>query len=175
ARLVARSGELPERAGEAEPLEDRLVLLARVRNPARREPVVPPGVRQLRELGDRDRRAGGPAGEPAIYVLLRPEEIHRASGEDDVVPPVRRRDEAMEKERLVVGPLVAHLDLQRLAAVGARRLDPAVRIERSADPEGIPGAVSVPPTATRLHAIGGWHDGEGVQHPQLVAGGIKDD
>ena len=93
---------------------------------------------------------GLPPAEPAGDVLFRPEEVHRASGEDDVVPPVRRRDEDVEEERLVVQALVANLDGDRLAAVGAGRLDPAVDMERGADAERVPRTVAVPPAAARL-------------------------
>src|SRR6201993_5575977 len=101
-----------------------------MRPPVWRESVAPPGVRELAELAGADRLAGLKAVlfEPSSHVLFRPEEVHRASGEDDVVPPVRGRNEAVEQERPVVRPLVSHLDLDRLATVGTRRLDPAVRL-----------------------------------------------
>src|SRR5207248_7780426 len=128
--------ELPELTGEAEPVEDRLVLLACVRAPVGRETVVPPRVREVAQRRDRDRGAGLAAGEPALDVLFRPEEVHPASGEDDVVPPVRGGDKAVEEEALVARPLAPHLDRDRLAAVGAGRLDAAVDVQRRADPEG---------------------------------------
>src|SRR5437016_10647754 len=167
--------ERPEVAGEAKALEDGHVLLTRARNPVGRKTVVPPGVRELRKLRHRDGRAGRPTAEPAGDVLLRPEEIHRASGEDDVVPPVRRGDEAVEEERLVVRALVAHLDDDRLAAVRARSLDPAVRVECRADAERVPGAVAVPPAPACLDAVRGRHDRERVEHSQLVGGRIEND
>src|SRR5438094_8898678 len=113
--------ELPEVADEAEALEDRHVLLARVRLPAGREAVVPPRERELGELRDGDRGARLARAEPAGDVLFRPEEVHRRSGEDDVVPPVPRRDEDLEEERLVARVTVPDLEGKRLAAVGARR------------------------------------------------------
>src|SRR5207237_6474830 len=133
--------QAPELARQFEPLENRRVLLARVGLPVRRDAVAPPRVRELAQLRDRDRGARRAASEPAGDVLLRPEEVHRASGEDDVVPPVRRGDEAMEEQRVVVGLLVADVDGHRLAAVGARRLDPAVDVQRGADAERVPRAV----------------------------------
>src|SRR5947207_1944647 len=71
----------PEVALEAELVEDRLVLFSRVRSPRRRETVVPPRVRELAELRDRDRGSGLASSEPACDVLFRPEEIHGASRE----------------------------------------------------------------------------------------------
>src|SRR5215467_1692681 len=44
---MRRSGEAPEAAGEPDPLENLLVLLARVWHPFGREPVAPPGLREL--------------------------------------------------------------------------------------------------------------------------------
>ena len=58
-----------------------------------------------REVGERrhwDRRAGLASVEPPCDVLLRPEEVHGTSREDDVVPPRRRRDEAVEEQVLFV-------------------------------------------------------------------------
>jgi aminopeptidase len=81
----------------------------------------------------------------------------------------------VEAERLVVEPPVAHRDRQRLAAIGTRRLDPAVGVQGGADADRVPGAVAVPPPAARLHPVGGRDDGEGVEHPQLVGSGIEDE
>ena len=74
---------------------------------------MPPGDRELGERRHGDRRARLAPCEPALDVLFRPEEVHRPSGEDDVVPPARGRDEAVEDEALVVGTSVADLDLDR--------------------------------------------------------------
>jgi hypothetical protein len=43
------------------------------------------------------------------------------------------------------------------------------------DADGVPGAVAVPPAAAGLHAVGGRHDREGIEHPQLVGGRIEND
>src|SRR5579862_1011716 len=133
--------ERPEIANETEALEDRRVLLAGVRHPVRGDAVVPPGEGELRELDDGKGRTGLTAAEPAHDVLFRPEEVHRRSGEDDVVPPSRRGHLDVEEERLVVGSAVSQLVGERLAAVGAGRLDPPVLVQRRADPERVPGAV----------------------------------
>ena len=74
--------------------------------------------RRARELGDGRDRTGLPVAEPAIDVLFRPEEIHRASGVDDVVPPLGCGDEAVEDECVVVRLSVSYLERDRLAAVG---------------------------------------------------------
>ena len=50
------------------------------------------------------------SGDPPLDVLFRPEEVHGASREDDVVPPLHSGDEAMEHERGVVWLPVADLD-----------------------------------------------------------------
>ena len=59
--------------------------------------------------------------------LFRPEEIHRASGEDDVVPPVRGGNQAMKQEALVIGPLGAYVERDRLTTIRAGGLDAAIR------------------------------------------------
>src|SRR5919106_2842939 len=163
----AASGKTPELAGQVEPVEDRLILLASVRTPVRCEAVAPPGVRELAQLGHGDRRAGLACAEPMLDALFRPEEIHRASREDDVVPPAGGADEAVEEQALVVGSPAAHRDRNRLAAVGARGLDFAVDMERSADSERIPSAVRVPPAAGGMEAVGRGDGGERVRHPDL--------
>ena len=81
----------------------------------------------------------------------------------------------VEEERLVVHALVADLDRERLAAVGAGRLDPAVGVQRGADADRVPGAVAVPPAAVGLHPVGGRHDRERIEHPQLVGRRIEDE
>src|SRR5207248_2609954 len=134
------SGELPERADESQPVEDRLVLLTGVWHPVRCDPVVPPGVREVAQCRGRNRGARLPPSEPALDVLLRPEEIHRASGEDDVVPPARRGNQAVEEHIVAVLPAPSDLDLDRRAAVRAGRLDPPVGTQGRADPERVPGA-----------------------------------
>src|SRR5439155_19143343 len=105
-------GELPERAGQAESVEDRLALVAAARQPVRRETVAPPRLRQLAELARRDRRSRvEPAvGEPQVDVLLRPEEVDRVSGEDDVVPPARGPDLQVHRHAVRHSTPPPHLD-----------------------------------------------------------------
>ena len=118
--------EVPERIRESEIVQDRLVLVAGTRLPAWVDPIAPPGVRQLAQLRDADCRTGSSRTEPATNVLFRPEEVHRASSEDDVVPPSNRWDHTMEQQAFIVWPLIAHVDRDRLTAVGARRFDAAI-------------------------------------------------
>src|SRR5262249_689614 len=149
----APSGKRPERLRQPERSEDRLTLVTCARPPVRLQPRVPPGMSEIAEELRRDRRARWASFEPPRYVLLRPEEIHRASREDDVVPPVSGRHEHVEKEVRSVDALPADVDRIRLPAVGADRLDPAVDLERGADPERVPGAVRIPPLLPRVDAI----------------------
>jgi hypothetical protein len=88
-------------------------------------------------------------------VLSRPEEIHRASGEADVVPPAGGGEEAVEEQAPLVGLPAVHRDRDRFPAVGAGGLDVAVDVERGADPERIPGAVRIPPPTGGMDAMGG--------------------
>ena len=91
-------------------VEDRLVLLVAARLPVRRELIAQPGMRQLAELGHRDDCSGITCPEPSLDVLFRPEEIHRVSGEDDVVPPARSGNQRMKEKTLVIDPLFVHFD-----------------------------------------------------------------
>jgi aminopeptidase len=87
---------------------------------------------------------------------------------------VRRGDEAVEVQRLVVHTPVTDFHREGFAAVGAGRLDAAVGVQRSADTEGVPRAVPIPPAAAGLNPVGGRHDREGIEHPQLVGRWIED-
>jgi aminopeptidase len=84
-------------------------------------------------------------------------------------------NEAVEEQRRVSRATVPKLGSERLATVGAGRLDPAVGVQRGTDAECVPGAVAVPPAAAGVHAVGRRHDGERIEHPQLVGGGIEDE
>ena len=112
-------GEPPERTDQPEVVEDRLVLLSRVRPPIGRQPVMPPRCSQLGELRDRDDGASLASGEPPIDMAFRPEEQHRASRVADVVPPLRGRHEDVEHGAGVIGATVADADVERIAAVRA--------------------------------------------------------
>src|SRR5512146_3546850 len=81
----------------------------------------------------------------------------------------------MKEERLVVGPPVAKVEGERLAAVGAGRLDPAVRVERGADAERVPGAVAIPPATAGADAVGGRYDRARVEHSELFGTRVEDD
>src|SRR5205085_7835321 len=148
-----------------------LVLVAGVRTPVGREAVAPPSVCQVAELLGVDCRPGFVALllEPSSYVLLRPEEMHRASGEDDVVPPVRGRHDNVEDVFVGEGPFVADVDLDRLAAVGTGAGDMAVDMECRRDAEGVPGAVSIPRAAFGLDSVRRRHGRERIGHPDLGA------
>jgi len=122
--------EPPERAGQPEIIEDLLVLLARVRLPRRVESIAPPGVGELGELGDRDRRTGRAPGEPSVDVVFRPEEQHRASGETDVLPPGHGRHENVEDQRRVIRSAVTDDQTDGLVTVGALGLDDAIDVQR---------------------------------------------
>src|SRR5512134_927409 len=101
--MAIRGGKVPERIHEPESVQDLLVLLAGSRPPVHLDPIAPPCVRQLTQLRDADRRAGSSRTEPATDVLLRPEEIHRASSESDVVPPSNSWARAMEQQAFIAG------------------------------------------------------------------------
>ena len=60
---------------------------------------------------------------PLPHPIFRPEEEHVASGEDDVVPPVRRGHLAMEEPVGGRRAVEAHRELQRLPALFAARMD----------------------------------------------------
>ena len=86
-------GRRQKSPGEPEPIEDRLAAVAGPRPPVWGESVFVPGTRQFAQHLHGDRRAGFAPGEPALDVVFRPEEIHGASSEANVIPPAGRRDQ----------------------------------------------------------------------------------
>jgi hypothetical protein len=171
-QLARKAPEIP---GQPEPIEDRLIAVPRMWPPVREEAIFVPGMRQFAQPLHRDRGAGLAPGEPARDVLSRPEEIHGASGEDNVIPPVGRGDQAVKEQIFVIGPLIAHRNPQRFTAVRARRLDPPVVVQGSADAECIPGAVPLPPPPGRLNTVGGGDTGEWVRHPDLAGRQVQNE
>src|SRR5258706_2484259 len=139
-----------------------------MRSPARIEPIMPPRQSELRQLRHGDGCAFGPAREPSVEVVFRPEEQHRPSWEADVLPPRDGRDEDVEEEiRAVRGP-VPDIDRDAFATIGARALDPAIDVERGADSERVPRAVREPRPTAGLDAEGRRDGAEGVRHPDLA-------
>src|SRR2546423_5383266 len=114
-------------------------------------------------------RAAWSTGEPAIDVLFRPKETHRASGEDRVVPPAGRWDQAMKDGVGRPRTFLSDVDSNRFVAIRACSLDRAVDSERRTDAEGVPGAVAVPGPAGGVHPKGGGNRRERCSHPDLTS------
>src|SRR6266545_444013 len=94
-------------------------------------------------------------------MLLRPEEIHRRSREDDVVPPLPCRDEHVEQVIALHRLLIAHIHGERLAAIGARALDAAVAVQSGADGERVRGACPVS-TKRRYRKLRIWRSSSSI-------------
>jgi hypothetical protein len=170
-----RLGKPPEVPLQSQRIEDGLILLPVARRPIWGEAVTPPGVRKVAQGPRRCGHARRPRAEPADDVGFRPEEVHRASGEDDVVPPVRRWDQAVEEQRTVAaGRAVAHLDGELVTAVGAGGGYDAVDSQSGADAEGVPGAVRVPVAIGGVHAVRRRDRREGVGHADLARVAVED-
>src|SRR5689334_9938024 len=90
---------------------------------------------------------------PLARPLFRPEEEHLASGEDDVVPPARRRDDAVEEPVARLGTVARDLQAKGLHRLLAARLDDGLLVERRRDAEGVPGAVRVVGDALRADDV----------------------
>ena len=92
----------------------------------------------------------------------------------DVVPPGPRGDDEVDEQLGTADEnAVTDLELERLAAVGARRADPAVGVQRGRDSERIPGAVREPRASARLDPVRRLDGGERVQHPDLGRPGLE--
>jgi len=173
---AARSSrQPPEIVGKAEARKDGLVLFTDVWSPVGIESITPPRVGEFAQLRDGQRGAWLPTAEPSCYMLLRPEEVHRASGEDDVVPPGGRGNEAVEEQALVAGLRGANLALDGVIAVRAHGLDTAVDMQHGADAERVPRTVRIPRSAGSVNAIRGHHRGERIGHAQLRCGRVQNE
>ncbi len=62
---------------------------------------------------------------PAANHFFRPEEEHIASGEDDIVPPLRGWNEAMKKPIRSFGSFEAYCQMKRLVGLLAARMNGA--------------------------------------------------
>jgi hypothetical protein len=160
--------QFPERGVEPEVVEDGLALVTSARPPVGQQACIPPRVREVAEGLSRDCCARRPRAEPASDVLFRPEEVHCASGEDDVVPPVRGGDEAMEEQVVAIDPASVHFDRVGLPTVGAGRFDVAIKVECGEHAERVPRAVGVPPLISGVYSVCSGDGGERVGHPDLV-------
>ena len=76
-------------------------------------------------------------------------------------------NKTVEQQIGTIGPLLFDLDGIRLAAVGTRRLDATVDLERTQNAEGVPSAVGIPPVAARVHPVGRRHCRKRVRHSYL--------
>jgi len=81
----------------------------------------------------------------------------------------------MEEVVALHGLPIAHVNGERLAAVGARALDAAVAVQSGTDRERVPGTVRVPLASARLHAPSAGHAREGVEHPDLEGVTLEDE
>ena len=90
-RPRSRTGKLPERPGQSGTREHGLRFVERESPPASLEAPPVPRFRDRPHLLRREHRslAQAAALAPSMYMLFRPEEEHRASREDDVLPPAR--------------------------------------------------------------------------------------
>src|SRR3972149_6632836 len=84
----------PEGAHQTEAGEDLFCFIDGLTAEFGGEAVGVPGLRQFPPLLRLEYGAAGqtPRLTPSVHVLLRPEEQHSRSGEDDIVPPARRGD-----------------------------------------------------------------------------------
>ena len=162
--------QLPEVAGEADLVEKRLRLLCGPGSPARIESRPPPCSRELVHLRRKDGRARLPTVglEPAVQMLLRPEEDHRASSEADVVPPPARRDEDVTEEVSSHDHnRIADRELEAVAATCALGRDIAVGMKRARNPQRVPAARPRPRPPRGAHLMRCRCEAERVRHPDL--------
>jgi len=135
--LVVRSFtsrlEVPKRASEPRASEHSLRLRRRKPLPASVEPLTMPRLRQRPQLLRREHRAAIQSAHlaPPVHMLFRPEDKHRASSKDDVLPPARGRHGEMHDRIGGRERTAANGERKRRVAIGAHRIDVAIPSEHS--------------------------------------------
>src|ERR1041384_1231672 len=166
---------IPEGIVEADRAEDpahlRGLRAARDLLQARRVP----GRRHRPELVHGDERAQRHSSRvtPRPDPFLRPEEEHVRSGEDEIVPPLRCGNEAVEQPRRRLRPIDADLEDERLAGFLAPRVHTPRSVERRGHSQGVPCAVGEVRGAAHLHAMLCRHAGERRGHADRGAVGLE--
>lgn len=111
-------GELakaPERRCQPQPRKQSLGLLNRFTPPCGLSPIWPiPRLRQALRLFQGQQRSAlqFPLLTPMINMLFRPEEEHRLSVEDDVIPPVMGRDSKMDQAGVALDLAIDYAQFQ---------------------------------------------------------------
>ena len=159
--------QAPEVADQAQPVEYCLVLVSRVRPPVAIKPIRVPRKAELHDIEDWNGHSWLASSEPSRNVLFRPEEIHRCSREDDVVPPLARRDQAVEQQACVIRSPVLHFNRHSLTAVRARCFQLSISVQGAEDAERVPCAIGVPPPTIGVYSIGTRDGREWIQHSGL--------
>lgn len=115
-----------------------------------------------------------PLPAPVVNMLLRPEEQHRLSGVDEVVPPVAGRDGEVD-DAFGGGQFAAfYAELHALAAVAAGGGDNGVLVEHGGDAECVPDAVAPVGYAARFDLERSGHGGKGAAHEDFAAGALEE-
>jgi hypothetical protein len=144
----------PERRVEAKILKDLLGLRRRQGAPVRRQPVAVPGFGEIPALGEGQSCATGllPGLAPTREMLIRPEEQHGLSSENDVFVPAgsghRKMDDPFGFRKTVGTNGQGH---RRIAAT-ARSDDLCVAVEHRRDPQRIPNTACPPTLISTLNA-----------------------
>ena len=90
---------------------------------------------------------------PGPNLFFRPEEEHVVSGKDDIVPPLRGRDKAVEEPVRSLRSLKTDVEVERLIGLRAARTNCRRLIQRRGDSQRVPGAVGKVLNAIRFHEM----------------------
>ncbi len=94
---------------------------------------------------------------PLIDGLFRPEEEHRSSRKNEIVPPMRRRHSEMHDVRFQNRLTVFHFERQRFASVSIRSATDRVAMQRRCDSVGVPNAIRIIQPVIRFNWKPGRH------------------
>jgi hypothetical protein len=114
--------------------------------------------------------------EPALEMILRPEDQHVRSGVSHVLVPPRGRHSEMNDLSARGDHLpVDDLDAKCISAIGTGRRNAAVGIEKGQHAQGIPDADRVPDPFRRSNLEGRVQCREGMREPNMMRAGSEGD
>jgi hypothetical protein len=157
----------PERAFQPDRFEDACHLGGAGAPGFNGQPVAVPGDGQRPQLVERHERAARQTVRlaPLVHGLFRPEEEHRGSRVNDVVPPVRGRNGEVDHAGFEGDLTAPHEQSHRLTRVRIGCIDDGVGVQRGRNAQRVPGAIGEIGFPSCLHRERRPYSREWRRHP----------
>ena len=166
------SAQLPKWRRETQLCKERFRLIYGLASPFRFTPVwTVPGIGEPPRLIQRQRRSARkfPILAPLFDVLFVPEEQHRLSVEDYIVPPTSRRNREMNQSRSFSKLVLFYRRLHSGSATTTRCFYSGVLVEHRRNSHRVPNAVAIIGSISSPHEKGSRHSRERISHKNFSA------